>query len=573
MNKTLFKFELSWANVVIYSFFITYGYYGAVTIKPIIDSSSISIFYQFISQLILVLIPLIIFSLIANLNLEKYRDTLSIYKEDIAIFLFCLAFFYIIIFDRINFALYSDEISYVGSAHAQAIYLLYELNNLLPLPSDTNFQFLVQFTSFILLIGLVIFFLFTNRLKSIYKVLMIILLLTISRYVFFLKGVNGSPHPPLHLMPSFLFGSFFGIKDIVFRFGHLIVFSLFSTILYRLCRRVISREVSVLLIISVGTIPIILEISPVIEHSIWSYYFFTIVMLELMTSTAPNYLRLVAFVSVGALMRQPILLALLPIVCHIIYDGVKFNFSLKSLKSYLLIASPILLFIPFLFRSIIYGTPATGSVDNSPFIIDRLLDAIQSGAIYITTYNAFPLWWILILPLAFLLPYKGRKELSFYFLLLLLGLFLIFNTIAPGLWTYHNYQVEKIAPFLVIGIVNLTIFLERSKNIKPLLLICLGLIVIMNLSEYKKPKAFISNQSVTTPFNYSDAYKYIISEDLSSATYSIGSTYGIMPEIMNGYSTSNIFNARNIYLSQKNVEGSSLLFDTKKDNVVPEGVK
>ena len=568
MDKVLFKFGLSWANVIVYSFFITYGYFGAVTFQPSEDSSSINIFFQFISQLLLILIPLISFSLIANLNLKKYKDTVSIYKEDIAIFFFFLLFFSIIIFDRLNFALYSDEISYVGTAHRHAIYLLYELNNLLPLPGDFNFQYLVQLTSIILFFGLVIFFLVINRLRLIYKVIIIIFLLTVIRYIFLLKSLNGSPHPPLHLVPSFFFGSFFGIKDLVFRFGHLIVFSLFTTILYRLCRRAISREVSILLAMSVSTIPLILEISPVIEHSIWSYYFLTIIMLELMTSSAPNYLRLVAFISVGSLMRQPILLALLPVFFHYIFDNNKLIYSSQLFKKSLLIASPILLFLPFLIRSIVYGTPATGSIDNTPFIFERLIEAIQSEIIYSTTYNAFPFWWILITPLAFLLPYKERKDLSISFFILFLGLFIIFNTITPGLWTYHNYQVEKIAPFMVVGIVNLVIFLESRKNVKPLLLIFLVLIVIMNITEYKKTPVFISNQSVTTPFNYSDAYKYIISEDLTSSTYSIGSTYGIMPEIMNGYSTTSIFNARDIYLSQKNIGDGSFFKVSKIETVV-----
>ena len=69
-----------------------------------------------------------------------------------------------------------------------------------------------------------------------------------------------------------------------------------------------------------------------------------------------------------------------------------------------------------------------------------------------------------------------------------------------------------------------------------------------------KIKQMVLGENITSyvmlPYNLRDAYRFIKSKGLSSGTYSIGSTYGIMPEIMNGYTTSELLSARDIYIQQ-----------------------
>ena len=39
-------------------------------------------------------------------------------------------------------------------------------------------------------------------------------------------------------------------------------------------------------------------------------------------------------------------------------------------------------------------------------------------------------------------------------------------------------------------------------------------------------------------YNYKQAYKYVLENGVSRSTYSIGATYGILPELISGYSIS-----------------------------------
>ena len=114
------------------------------------------------------------------------------------------------------------------------------------------------------------------------------------------------------------------------------------------------------------------------------------------------------------------------------------------------------------------------------------------------------------------------------------------------------------APFVVIGIVNLIFLIANKKINKLFLIIALIGLSIMNFVYYNSTTIYSTARSSIIPFNYSDAYKYIDSQGLSASTYSIGSTYGIMPEIMNGYSSSDIFSAQKIYSGQRSSEGHKL---------------
>ena len=49
------------------------------------------------------------------------------------------------------------------------------------------------------------------------------------------------------------------------------------------------------------------------------------------------------------------------------------------------------------------------------------------------------------------------------------------------------------------------------------------------------------------PYDYKNAYAYIEQKGLSENTYSIGATYGILPEIMNGYTTKAVKASQDIY--------------------------
>ena len=561
MKKISFTFNFNWANIILYSFFICYGYYGAITFGITNNIDFIYLVTQVLIQFLFIIIPLIAFCFIAGSNLKKFDDSIVISLEDIVAFLLLFLFLFFILFDRLNFSLYSDEISYVATAHGQSIYILFLLEQFFTFPANLNFQYLVQFTSLTLFLGIVLLFFLSNKLVWRNRVMLIASILVIGRLVFVIKGGNQSPHPPIHLIPSFLFGSLFGVRDIIFKIGHLFVYCTFLTYFYKLCRAQLNIALSAAITLSVCTLPIALGMSSEIEHSVWSYYFFVIIMMELVTKSAPNLLRLICIVSIGALMRQPILFAIIPITLLSIKEGINTNFKLKEYSNYLLRFSPILLVLPFLFKSIVLGVPdyLFEVPTNEPyFFFNRIIEAFKSGVVYKTVYSLFPIWLILFIPFAFISSFKLRWELNASIFTLFIALIILFYSTTPGIWGLPKYQVEMTAPFVVIGIVNLIFLLANKKINKLFLIIALIGLSIMNFVYYNSTTIYSTARSNIIPFNYSDAYKYIDSQGLSASTYSIGSTYGIMPEILNGYSSSDIFSAQEIFSGQRNSEGHNL---------------
>jgi len=549
-NKSI-EIHFNWANVILYTFFLCYGFFGAFTPK---FNAETSFFYQFLIQNAIVIVPLIVFSAVAGTRMRKFSDCIVANKSDVVLYIIILLFFFIILMDRLNFSLYSDEISYAGTAHGQSIHILTILSRYIALP-DINFQYLVQFVSLALLFGLLSFYLIIKNLEWKYKVIVVSFVLIASRIVFTLNGGNGSPHPPMQLLPYFVFSSIFGVHDIVFKFGQLAIYAGFIVVLYRMLLRKVSKKIAFILVLCIGTIPLSLEISTVIEHSIWSYYVFVIVMMELITTSSPNYVRLVSLVSIGALMRQPSIIAITPIILVLIKERFLLKTFFGNTWNSLWLLSPILLFLPFLLRSVMFGTPAIEPIDNFDFLY-RIVEAVQSGVIFSSALNVVSVFWLLMLLFSFLIVHGKSKVISLSFFLFFLILLLVFYSINSGLWGYAKYQVEITIPFAIIGMSALVFNMFKRGYAEQYLLIFLSSIVILNLVNfYKKSSVNIESNFdiksyISLPYNYHDAYDFIQSKGLSSSTYSIGSTYGIMPEIMNGYKTSELFSARNIYVHQ-----------------------
>lgn len=549
-NKSI-EIQFNWANVILYTFFLCYGFYGAFTPKY---NTEASFFYQFLVQNVMVIAPLIIFSIVAGTRMRKFSDCIVVNKSGIVLYIIALLFFFIILIDKLNFSLYSDEISYAGTAHGQSIHILTILSRYIVLP-DINFQYLVQFVSLSLILGLLSFYLIIKNLEWKYKVIVVSFVLIAGRIVFILNGGNGSPHPPIQLFPYFVFSSIFGVHDIVFKFGQLAIYASFIVVLYRMLLRKVSKKVAFTLVLCIGTIPLSLEISTVIEHSIWSYYVFAIVMMELITTSSPNYVRLISLVSIGALMRQPSIIAIAPILIVLIKERFLLSTFFSNTWNSLWLFSPILLFLPFLLRSVLFGTPAVEAPISDTDFLHRIIEAVQSGVIFSSAFNVISIFWLLIIPFSFLIMHGKSKVTSLSFFLFFLILLLVFYSINPGLWGLAKYQVEIVIPFAIIGISGLVFNIFRKSYSEWYLLIFLLSITILNLVNfYKKSNVLESNfdikSYISLPYNYHDAYDFIQSKDLSSNTYSIGSTYGIMPEIMNGYKTSELFSARNIYIHQ-----------------------
>ncbi|MDA8691938.1 hypothetical protein N9M18_02280 [Candidatus Pseudothioglobus singularis] len=273
-------------------------------------------------------------------------------------------------------------------------------------------------------------------------------------------------------------------------------------------------------------------------------------------------------------MRQPILFAIIPILYIALSDLISAKNKLNCIYSYAFKFSPLLLFLPFLIKNLVFGLSDNQfdfvSTDSSQIslFINRIKYAIVSGKVFQNALSLFPLWCLLIIPIAFLNPFKSLIKLNFSLIFLFLALIILFYSIAPGLWGLTKYQVEITAPFVVLGIINMIWYLKSRKNYYYLLIIFLFGLSVLNINYYNSNKEYSTYQSSIIPLNFGDAYSYINNQGLSASTYSIGTTYGIMPEIMNGYSQSEVFSAKRIYDSQR-VESGERLYSYKNiDSII-----
>lgn len=561
------RLNFNWATALFYAYFIAYGYYGALTpkydqFKANLTSATIHLFFLTLIFAIL--------GLLAWKASRRFKDSIKIQWKDIIVFLSYFLIFFYFSFQQLHFSLYSDEISYSATSQGQGVYISLALIKQLHMLDSMPFQYLVQIVSFIFLISLLSLFVLSKQLIWKNRIIIFMILFVLGRLVFSLMGGNGSPHPPLQLISPFIFGSLFGISDFSFKLSYFTAYVVFIFVLYRMIHRVFTFSVAYLLSLAIGTIPLLWHLSAVVEHSLWGSICFTLVLVEIITSTKLNYIRLVSFISIATLMRQPSFLAIFPVLILFITDEFQSKDRENWLPRLFYILSPTLLFIPFLVKSLIYGTPATES-SNEISTLWRVLGAVDSGIVWTSISNAVPLWWIIFIPFAFI-P-LSRKMASRNIIVLFFSIIAIvmYYSIHPSLWGYAKYQAEYAVPFAISGALFLSLRLSTLNYSGHILTALTSILIILNVADYIRiPHGNIPADVLTGsmsddykrlhsgyhvlcafPYNYHDAYDVIKKENLTENSYSMGATYGIFPEIMNGYSIKSIRAVHDIFIKQE----------------------
>ena len=432
------------------------------------------------------------------------------------------------------------------------------------------FQYLVQFVSLIFLISLFGLIVLSNQLGWKNRIIIFSLLLILGRLVFSAAGGNSSPHPPLQLIPPFIFGSLFGIADFSFKFSYFFAYTFFILVLYRMMNRVFTFHISYLIALAVGTIPLFWHLGGIVEHALWAALCFTLVLSEIITSTKLNYIRLVSFISVATLMRQPSFLAILPLLMLFLTEEGKSSDWGKLLFKLIIVLSPTLLFIPFLGASLIQGTPSTDALSEHS-ALGRVLEAINSDIIWTSISSSVPYWWIILAPFAFIPLSREMVSRNISFLFFFTSAIFMYYSIHPSLWGYAKYQAEYAVPFAISGLIFLALKISRTSHPRRALTALVSILILLNIVDFvrmpegnmhtdvvpesmsndPRKQVFDNHFPVAIPYNYQDAYAAIKKENLAENSYSMGATYGILPEIMNGYSIKQIRAIHDIFVKQE----------------------
>jgi hypothetical protein len=498
-----------------------------------------------------------------------FKDSISIYARDLLVLFSFLLIGFTLSYDRLQHSLFSDEISYAGSAHGHGIFITLALAKYFPALSGVAAQYLIQAAGLLMLTSLGALIFFSSRWTPKTRIVIFLILLVLARIVFAIKGGNGTPHPPLHLLPLFVTGSLLGLSDLSFKISYFLAYAIFLTALYRMLLRLFSSSVSYLSVLAIGTIPLLSYLSTVVEHSFWALICFTLVFVEIITSPKLNFSRLISFASIAVLLRQPSFLVFVPILLFLITEIYQSNAQDRWTKTSWIIFTPLLLFGPFFISSLLYGTPSTDALGQGS-IFERVVMAVESGIILDSIFRSIPIWWLIILPLAFI-PLSVSSVIQNISLLLFCTMaIIVYYSIHPSLWGYAKYQAEYAAPIVIAGLILLMVRIKQLRQTKFILITCTSVLLILNVIELidkphlkklegqnleKKFNVFLEANEIkhllaAVPYEYKKSYIFIRGEGLDGSTYSIGATYGILPEVMNGFSLRAVRASHDIYIGQ-----------------------
>jgi len=242
----------------------------------------------------------------------------------------------------------------------------------------------------------------------------------------------------------------------------------------------------------------------------------------------------------------------------------KYNWPLflKDNKAFVHIASPFLICLPFLAISFIFGTPgSTGAdatiINNDYLVFNRFAYALSSGALMEIVLSNMNAGWLLLL-LGIFIRLKNEKNYLFHRLLIILFLIIaieMFFSIGSEGWGEDRYQAEFLVPFLVLG--GYLIFskiqeISKQKILIPLLsslMIFFGVVGFQgypnNIHNITEEKIF--ERYTEKIYDYKSALIAAKEAGLAKNTLIVGVTYGMLPQILYGYSIKEVEKSYELY--------------------------
>lgn len=579
VNQQKLFFKINIPLVLFYLNYIIYGFYGSNTGGSLI------------SQLIITLLIILIQVYLGNLSSLKksfFYKQISLNINDLLIFLWIFLIVSIVSKDYLLNNLEGDEFSFLQSSIIHSIKTSFIVTNNFPFLGNFSFKNIIHFFSaFFLIINFLIIF-YTSKLNPKRRIVLVVIILIVFRaIIYFLGGGNNSPHPPLTLLPSFLISSTFGLSSLLIKIGHQLIFATFLFFLYRLLKTRLNQIHSLLITLFIGTIPVLNRLSTTLTPSLFTFIVFSYLLVYFSLVSKKNYYYLFFIISVGTMLRIPTLIVVFPTLILYLKD----NFStIRINKSQFIIGSPLLITLPFLLKTISTGTPATDFTNSSFSLTDKILFAFETNAIYVAAINSIDIWSLALFPLAFIF---GR----IYSLinLIFLGIcIIIYYSIKIDLWGLAKYQVELIIPFITIGLTYLCFHFRHRllKYLSYFFIITLILLNIVSGNEYpsnnKNWVKYLNQKSIgkikresagviRPVYTIKPAYEYIKNNDLGDGLLTLNNDYGILPEIVSGFSSEEILKIQenSLYFDKyfqnnttKNISLSKYLFDHPNINVI-----
>jgi hypothetical protein len=379
--------------------------------------------------------------------------------------------------------------------------------------------------------------------------------------IYFLQGGADFPHPPFRLFPLWLSSTIFSPSNFSFRLPGLIALSFIGLIIYKVLQPKISSQFLLCLsIATLLTIPLLWHSSYLVEPSIWAALFSILFLLALQWKKfdSLSFHTWFSLLAIFILMRQSLIFVVLPML--LVYAMERKTLLIKNWKETVFTLSPLLVVIPFLARSIIIGTPSTSSgADAGSALLGGIYNATSSGILKDIIVKNFEIWSIFLI-FAFI---PTKTNLLRYFSLLSLFIlcsFMVFYSISPHLWGVPRYQAEYIVPLIILGAIRLLTVLYDNNNkistciLTGLLISLLAYNIYTISTSYSHKKMIVNGNSVFIShpvYDYKMAFNAAKENGFAGNTVMLGVTYGVMNEVLYGFSLNELNSQSAIYKEVK----------------------
>lgn len=530
-------------NLIYYfTFLFGYGLFGAGVVKN----------HDY--QIIYLLAPLFFFALlfflnkeneiIFRLNKESFTSinlTQYIYLILIFLFLFYLAK------ERIFLSITGDEYAYTEFGLIHSNFMVSYLSSF-EILEEISIKRIYHFFSLVILIFVILYLYLLNLIfknKGYYQLVVILFTVFIIRYVIFNIGGNQFPHPPLMALPPLLSTAFFGLSDFSIKFIPFLIYNLFAYYYFFNLKKKIKSIISFLIVLALFGIPGILYISASIEQSLFSMICFSIVGIELITNSRPDYKKLIIIILLFSLFRVLSILALSLIAFHIIFNSNSLEKFFENSKQVIKKTYPLLLILPFIFYSFTHSNDLTVSRVNLDSISVEFITNILPLTI-INNFTFFPGILLFIFLIGLILFWK-KNIISIFFLIICI---LVYGNVIDQ---DNKYSYEIFFPIILIFLLVYFSFekKELSKNLISILVLIIGLSNIFIIKKFnsfclidKKPFKENHNYEVkfgcniiySKPFNLINSFNFLKGHNQFSFKnlYVPGVYYGILPSVVNG---------------------------------------
>lgn len=570
INNKNFRIRLFPFSIL--AFLWTYGYMGAFTkTDPILQI--------FISLILVFIIIFLFFSYKKLLSKDPDIDIIILNFNDIKIYLFILSILLIIGFNFMLRSLIGDELSHSGSAQLHTIKgLLLTFDHLPDFIKEQKISFLIWIISVSAIIVTISFIFIIHKWDHKYNLFLLsIFILLFFRFILFLADGRDPYHPPFRLFPLWFSSSIFSPTTFSFRLPGLMALSFIGLIIYKALKLNLKSPILLwLCIFTILTIPILWNISLIADSSIWASLFAIFFLLAYQSNQFHkfNFFIWFSLLSIFILLRQSLIFLIIPFIFIYIFD--KRKKLLSNWKETIYDISPFFISAPFLFRTIFFGNPATVNLESEYkwSFFEQLNYAFTSNILIDTILKNFQIWWIFLFFIFF--PFKKNFK-SYYIVILLFILcsFIIFYSIRPILWGHPKYQIEYIAPLIILGKVSFLSFMLNIENqkIKYVSFLFLFGLLFFNLYtifvSHKHDNYLVNNHSIISShpiLDYKNAFKATKEYGYSGNVIILGNTYGVMNEILYNYTlteTKQHFELYKNYNLKKDLNLESLYQDNR----------